>query len=314
MKKRVLYSVFSALLTVAAICAEALMFYFAIQEDYADWRAYAFSAAVIVVNAILPLHLLIHEAGHLLFGLFCRNRFVYFRVWWLAFSKENKKTRVHFTPNNSTAGETAFYPTKTRGVKARFLWTTLGGAALNFLYAAIFFCLYFLLPAHPVALLFFEAIAPLNLSEGICALIPAELNGKTDGAVARGILRSSAEETVALRVLTAQAILFRGSFSEIDEPLLFDTPVVREDLPAFHALLMLRVQYLLANDRKEEAKREIDRLRELSEYLDEGASEQVMRYFGWFEGEFTAQEGIFYGVKELEKRLQDQIVKRKDMP
>lgn len=298
MKNRILYGILSVLLTVAAVGAAFLMSFFAAE----GWQRALPPQIAVLVSYILSLHVLLHEIGHLLAGWLCGNKFVCFRIWWLTV---DRREGVRFTPlGGGAAGEVAFYPTTGKRVKARYLVTTLGGACLNILYAALFFSLYFALPDHPTALLFFEMLAPISLAEGLCALIPASLpDGKTDGAVALGIIRGNAEETVALRILTAQGILYRGSFSEIDGNLLFDTPVVREDLPAFRALLFLRMQYLLFVGKRGEAQRACGRLAVLSEYMDAEEQAQVGRYAKLFEGGFTAEKSEFRGINELEELL-----------
>lgn len=295
--KRTIYYVLSAVLLVASIAAVILMWI------YGEGENYIFGLAI-AAYLLFPLNVLVHEMGHLLVGLLCGMKFATVRVGHLVFVRDHGKFSCRFSLSNGTAGETAFYPTSSRRVKGRFLLTSLGGAMFNFIYAAVFGALYFVLP-RTSAILFFEYFAPLSLYEGIMALLPVELlPGKTDGAVIMGLLKSNAEEAVALRVLTAQGMLHRKTFCELPKELLFDVPIVREDLPAYHALLILRVQYLLAAERQEEGRNELNRLLALSEYLSDEELEEVKRYAGYFEGNFKAAEGTLYGIVELEKRLE----------
>lgn len=214
--------------------------------------------------------ILVHECGHLFFGMCAHMKPVSLRVGWLLF--EGKKVRFAFSP---VAGETQFLPIGEKNVRRRIIATSLGGAVFNFIYGIVFLILFFALPYHP-ALLFFELFAPLHLFEGFCAMLPAELNaGRTDGEFVRLLQNNAPEAQVVIAVLTVQGILFHETFDGVDEGILFGLPVVREDDPAFLSLLHLRWQYLMWKGETERAGKELFRLEELSGYLDESAAAQV---------------------------------------
>ncbi len=247
----------------------------------------AVGGCVVAILAGIPV--LIHECGHMLFGSLAGMKLASFR-----FSSVFSRAK--------TAGATEMYPAKETHIRGRMICFTLGGAALNLMVGIPLFVPYFVLPYHP-ARLFCVLFSFANLYEGLRAVIPAELSaGKTDGAVLRGVIRRDAEEEIALRVLTAQGILNRKTFSEVPRALLFDAPVVREDLPAFHALLFLRMQKQLWEG--EDASASFDRLRESAEYLSAAQEEELLRYGAAVAGEkFTAKKQPLHGVRELENRL-----------
>ena len=152
---------------------------------------------------------------------------------------------------------------------------SLGGATLNFIFGILFSVLFLVLPAHPI-LLFFALFAPMQLYEGIRALVPAELSsGRTDGELIRQLKANTPEAQLFCNVLTVQGILQKLTFDQVDERLLFDTPVVREDEPAFLSLLHLRWQYLMWKGAVERAEQELCRLEGLSEYLDKDVAARV---------------------------------------
>ncbi len=296
--KTVLYAIVSAALLCAALAGAFCMWYFGGRELSFDFGFF------VLGFLLLPLQILIHEAGHLLVGSILGMRFVAMRIGHLVFRRERGKLQMKLSFGGEAAGQSVFYPRHPRAMRSRYVATALGGIAFNFLYAIVFFLLYFLLPPH-AGLLFFELFAPLCLAEGLSALYPVELSaGKSDGRTVLGVMRRENEERVVLRVLTAQGILCRKTFASVPESLLFDSPVVREDLPALHALLLLRVQYLLSFGREEETRVVLSRLKAAEEYLSEEAKEEVLRYEGYFTGEFVPSDfEPLEGVRVLESKL-----------
>lgn len=269
-RKKTLYYCITVICLLAAVSACILMAYFFYRESqtvlYTVFPFLLFCGVYVLVSPCV----LVHECGHLFFGACARLKPVSVRVGSLYI--EGKKVRFSFS---SAAGKTEFVPRGGKNVRGRMMAASLGGAAFNFLFGIVFFVLFFVLPANPV-LLFFELFAPLHLYEGIAAILPAELGaGRTDGELFFALKNNSPEAKVFVNVLTAQGILLSETFDKVDEELLFNTPVVREDDPAFLSLLHLRWQYLMWKGETERAANELSRLAELQDYLDERASAEV---------------------------------------
>lgn len=285
--KRILYQIADVTLFLALGVGMLAVTLFLRRPEERSWQEeLAYCGALLVL--VLGLPVLLHECGHLLFGTLAGMKLASFSF------------RSFYHARGAVAGATAMYPKNGKHVKGKFLLFTLGGAVCNLSVGTALFLLWLLLPYHP-ALLYCGTISGFIFFEGVHALLPAELPaGKTDGAVLLGLLKNRPEEEVALRVLTAQGILYRGKFSDIPEELLFSTPVVREDLPAFHALLFLRAQYLLA--RGQSAEDCLERLSSLREYLSEEEGEELGRYRSL--AGFCAKRSPFAGVNELEAELE----------
>ena len=268
--KRTLYYVITVLCLCAAFAACFLMAYSVCLERgeilYPLYSGLVFIAIYILVSPAV----LVHELGHLVFGAFARLRPVSVRVGRLVIT--GKKIRLAFS---SSAGETVLVPKDTKGVRGRMMAAALGGATFNFIFGIVFSVLFFVLPANPI-LLFFELFAPLHLCEGISAILPAQLNsGRTDGELVRQLKDNTPEAQIFCNVLSIQGTLFSDTFYKVDEALLFNVPVVREDDSAFLSLLHLRWQYLRWKGDVERAEKELSRLEDLSEYLDECTAAKV---------------------------------------
>ena len=268
--KKTLYHIITVLCLCAAFTACFLMAYSVYLERgellYTLCSVLFFLAICLLVSPAV----LVHECGHLFFGACVGLKPVAVRVGWLVI--EGRKVRLSFS---AAAGETVLLPKDAKNVRRRMFVATLGGGIFNFIFGIIFSVLFFVLPANPI-LLFFELFAPLHLYEGIAALLPAQLPaGRTDGELLRQLKENTPQAQIFCNVLTVQGILKRNTFDSVEEALLFDVPVVREDDEAFLSLLHLRWQYLMWKGDTARAGKELYRLEELSEYLDEVSAAKV---------------------------------------
>ena len=285
--KRILYHIADGMLClVFGIGMLLISLFIPPLEEFPRGDAELWQYPLAVALSVVGLPVLLHECGHLLFGALAGM----------------KLARFGFHPftRGAIAGETAMYPKNGRHVKGKLIVLTLGGAAVNVALGAALFLLWLLLPARPVGC---GALSGFVFYEGVRSLLPAELPaGKTDGAVLLGLIKNRPEEDVMLRVLTAQGILYRGKYSDLPEELLFGAPVVREDLPACHALLLLQAQYLLSAGEEVGAREKLTRLLSC-EGLTDAEEEEGERYVQYFEGHFLPQPSPLGGVNELESAL-----------
>lgn len=300
--KKIAYGVADGLLFACACAGYVLVNLSAIAQHApkAEWLG---AAALWCVSLCLRLPALVHECGHLLFGLLVGMRPISFSVRCVRFAKGERPRFVR----SDFAGKTEMVPQGGGRMRGRTMFYTAGGAALDLLAGGALLAVFLALPQTNFGVLYAGSLMPFLFYEGVRALLPAQLPaGKTDGAVLCGLLKKTSEEEVMLRVFTAQGILYRGDFSDIARPLLFEAPVVREDLPAFSALLMLRLQYLLSEGKTAEAEEVYHRLSGLSEYFAPEEEEEVERYGGAFTGNFEKKPTPVRGIARLEALLEKQ--------
>ena len=256
------YAVLNYILLILALAVTILLL---VKGDVGEGDRVRACLWTVIGAVLLQLQYLIHEVGHLVFGLISCFRPVSFTVGFLRLSRTGKK--LSFLPHAAVAGACEMYPVGTTHLKTRVIAYTLGGALFNFLFSAAALILYFTLPANE-GTLFLAALAPLNLYEGIAELIPAALNsGKTDGCLIKDLLQKEPAAMVTLAVFRAQGHIARGSFSSLPRDILYDVPVIREDEPAFISLLQLRMMKAALGEDREEALAAANRLSLLSEYL-----------------------------------------------
>ncbi len=207
-----------------------------------DLYALACYAAIVLA---LPFCSLMHELGHMLFGAF---------------------VKIKAVPKFSLFGSSSvkIIPKAADNLKRRLIVTAIGGLAVNALFAVagiigliftqcVFLCV------------FLPASAYLLYLNGEAALLP---DGKTDGLVISELRRDTDEAKVTLAVLKAQALLLGGAeIGGLDEELLYNLPVIREDDPAFISLMQLRYEYRKARGEEREAEECRQRLEEIKKYL-----------------------------------------------
>lgn len=267
-QKRILYAAVSILLWLSLIAGEVLLLLFTVPRPFSTAAWLALVGFLLLIALRIPSA--VHELGHLLFGWLVGMKFAGTTVSYLRITGG----KVRFC-NPDYDGSTEMYPKNGRHIRLKTTVFTLGGSLFCFLVGGALLLCYLLLP-YNVGLFFGALSAIYLLYEGLHALYPAELPaGKTDGAVLCGILKGASEEEVVLRVLTAQGILYRGTYRDIDRALLFSAPVVREDLPAYHALLLLQYHYLEAMGDKVAAEETLARLKSLETYLTDEEREEL---------------------------------------
>jgi len=197
------------------------------------------------------LNVILHEAGHLVFGKLSGYRFVSFRVLNRMLVREKGKlVRKKFTVVG-TLGQCLMSPPEPKnGVFPLFAYN-LGGAVFNFLFAAICVWLFFLLPAPWRAPFFVMAL--LGVLLGLISGIPLRVGGLPNDGYNAWLL-GRAENAKTRRAfwvqLRANALLTNGTRAR-DLPVdFFDgAEIAQLDDPLLASTAFLRYNYLL--DRQE---------------------------------------------------------------
>ena len=96
-------------------------------------------------------HLIIHEAGHLVFGLMSGYQFSSFRIGNFMWLKENEKLVHKKLSIAGTGGQCLMVPPEMKDGKIPVIAYNLGGSIMNLIASSVFFCLYLSLPAGSIA-------------------------------------------------------------------------------------------------------------------------------------------------------------------
>lgn len=96
------------------------------------------------------LQLIIHEAGHLVFGLLSGYRFSSFRIGSFMLLKENDKFVIKKLTLAGTGGQCLMVPPPMRSGKIPVILFNLGGSMMNLIASAIFLVVYLLIPSGTI--------------------------------------------------------------------------------------------------------------------------------------------------------------------
>ena len=267
--REILYRITTAILLLLTVAGTVLIAMRGVRHVEEDWRYYLSFALALVALILLPVNAFVHEVGHLAFGWLAGMKFSSVRFGRLRVYRMGKHIHARFLRRSEVVGSSEMFPKNANKMRGKTVFYALGGGAFNVLYAAAFLTCFFLVPISPL-LFFFQLFVPLNLFEGLMSFYPADTpTGKTDGRLVKDLIKGESSAIVTLRVLTAQGLLHRGTFDQIDEGILFDVPVVREDDPSYPALLQLQYSYLFYCGRDEEGIKKLNRMRDVYEELPE---------------------------------------------
>ncbi len=100
---------------------------------------------VLYYYVTLVLHTIIHEGGHMIFGLFTGYRFLSFRVFSFTIVKKDGKLVWKKLKVPGTLGQCLMYPPEWNDDKDyAYVWYNLGGGLLNLIFCALSVPLFFL--------------------------------------------------------------------------------------------------------------------------------------------------------------------------
>ena len=154
-------------LLIGAACGVLIMEYW----DHAEEAGMPFIGQILSVvlliagmYAALVLQIIIHEAGHLVFGLLTGYRFSSFRIFNLMLQKEDGG--VHFRKMNlaGTGGQCLMCPPDLINGKMPFMLYNFGGAIMNVLASLVCLGVCFLLPAFSAGWVFCAFLAVIGFA------------------------------------------------------------------------------------------------------------------------------------------------------
>lgn len=211
---------------------------------YVEYGVAQMLAYLLLCALFFPLASLLHELGHIICGKLCGMRV------------KLVKNGV-FRPSGCSV-----LPERPGNMRARFVFTALGGLIVNFVFAVVGMGLLF---ADGVAL-YFSFFTPASFYLFMINVLPVTYaSGDTDMLLALQAIKNTDVWKVLGRVLEIQGMITAGTPIEgIEEDLFFSVPQIAEYEPAFIMLVSLRADYYAARGEEENAKKWSDRLESIN--------------------------------------------------
>ena len=150
-----------------------------------------FGVVVLVLYGSIMIQIIIHEAGHLVFGLVTGYRFSSFRIFGWMWLKKDGRLQVKHLSLAGTGGQCLMAPPELRNGKMPVLLYNFGGAIMNLIASAIFAGLSFLFPVSSVFNSVFLILAVVGIGFAIINGVPLHMGPvDNDGCNALSLMRS----------------------------------------------------------------------------------------------------------------------------
>lgn len=238
--------------TVAAAVSLALAGYcgyaFCVRIDAAGMELYAL-IPVYIISLLIGAFIaeVLHESGHLIFGLCCRMGMKMPKISLF------KSSSVEMFPYGERAMKFRMVVTSAGGLFFGALLIVLGACALALPQISVILCV----PMPYAVYSFIVNAAPVEYA-----------SGKTDGLIICELLANAPCAVVMLAILRIQGLIHTGvRLQDIEESRFFDVPQLPEDDINFIILTQLRYEYYLAKGNDSEAYKYFARYKELLVYL-----------------------------------------------
>lgn len=153
-----------------------------------------FSLACLFIGmyAAMLIQIIIHEAGHLVFGLLTRYQFSSFRIFSFMWVKENGKIRLRRLSIVGTGGQCLMTPPDMIDGRIPVVLYNLGGSFMNIIASIIFFVLYLLLKGVPFVSVLLLILAIIGVGFAITNGVPMRMGTvDNDGYNAFSLTRNS---------------------------------------------------------------------------------------------------------------------------
>ena len=146
---------------------------------------------LVIVFLALYVQILLHEAGHLLFGLLTGYRFLSFRIGSLMIVKQDGRLRLKTLSIAGTGGQCLLLPPAWSETHFPYVLYHLGGALMNGISAVLFFAISLFFSRHSLASLIFVVLSVTGLSIGLMNGIPMRFSMMdNDGGNVRTLRKS----------------------------------------------------------------------------------------------------------------------------
>lgn len=160
------------MILIGIFCGIIMALY--IDKSSADTTAFqeiiSFAVLFISLYAALLFHIIIHEAGHLVFGLMTGYKFSSFRIASFMWLKESGKIKLKRVSIAGTAGQCLMAPPDMKAGRLPIVLYNLGGSFFNLITGILFLSLFLFITDIPL-------LSPILLIFAIIGFMTAMING-----------------------------------------------------------------------------------------------------------------------------------------
>ena len=187
------YAAIVLYMLIGAACGILIISYLEKLEDAGmpAYRLLLFIPLFFSIYAAMLLQTVIHEAGHLVFGLATGYQFVSFRIHNRMWMKKDGKLLYRRMSLAGTGGQCLMSPPDLKDGKIPFLLYNFGGAIMNVIASVIFIIVSFLFPAVSFFRVLFRILALIGIAFAFMNGVPLHLGpADNDGSNAFALMRN----------------------------------------------------------------------------------------------------------------------------
>lgn len=193
----------------------------------------------LVLSSII--HIILHEGGHLVFGLLTGYKYLSFRIFSTIFYKHNGKLHKRKFAIKGTAGQCLMYPPKRKEDGGfPFVWYNMGGGISNLFFSILAFMPVFMTD-NKILLTICIAFIATGILTGLTNLIPLNTGIQNDGMNMMQMLKDNKSRDAFYTQLKVNAEMSDGKLISDYSPADF---FVEEELDRRNMLIAFNQFYL----------------------------------------------------------------------
>ncbi|WP_426348635.1 hypothetical protein ACPWSR_12875 [Alloiococcus sp. CFN-8] len=146
-------------------------------DGQASLREIIYKGVLLFISVYIAifLQIILHEGGHLVFGLITGYKFSSFRIGSLMWIKIDGRLRLRRLSIAGTGGQCLMVPPEFKNGRIPFVLYNFGGSIMNLIISGIFGALYFIFPRGGSLSIFFLMITIIGIAFALMNGIPLSL-------------------------------------------------------------------------------------------------------------------------------------------
>lgn len=185
-----LFACFCLIGAACGVCIPMLLESSALADAPMGTQLMALAALLVGMYVLMLLHIILHEGGHLLFGLLTGYRFSSFRIGSLMWVREDGRLRLRRLSIAGTGGQCLMAPPAWQEGSIPVVWYNLGGCIVNAAVGALS-VVGALLASHILVVALFIISAIIGFAYALINGLPLSmLTVNNDGSNARSLRRN----------------------------------------------------------------------------------------------------------------------------
>lgn len=207
------------------------------------------SVFVLILTSFMVVATIIHELGHLVFGLLSGYRFQSFSLWPITLNKVNNKLKFSRLKVKGIAGQCLMSPNLDNTSLNKTVLYNLGGGLNNIIFSLIIIILILIIKPKDLNLILLRLLYIANFLMAVMNLYPSIVNGiANDGYNIKMLLEDEHSLEATNKSLAIYAMAMQGYlYTEMPKELFSINDSYNYNNPLLAMQLQFKVNYIIEN-------------------------------------------------------------------